>query len=283
MGYTKKLYVMILYVSLIIWELNINAQTQPSQQPYQSQPYTTQNTKFSSPSPSVQQNTPSRSSQIPQNTTTDEFKGYGTVSIVSYPDAMVYIDGKRIKMTPLVRYRLKAGEHRLTLLRLGPPQTLRADFRLFILPNKETVTSINLPMFASLPPGTPTPIIAPPGYVPPDLRPKPKVQKTQPQSKKEKKEKKKQPEVNTGLTREQVKQLMELQRPLIKKCAGNAEGLLIVRLTIKPDGSFDNIKVKGAFEGTKIAKCVENALKDAIFDEFEGKPFTVEYHYRLRK
>lgn len=239
------------------------------------------NLKKALPNQAQQQN-PQQQQEI-STTNVEEFKGNGTVTILSVPEAMIYIDGKRIQMTPLVRYPLKAGEHKLTLLRLGPPQTLRADFRLFILPDQETATSIDLPLFATLPPGTPTPIIAPPGYIPPDLQPKVEEKKEEKIKAQEKIEEKKKEEPKTPLTREQVKQLMELQRPIIDGCVGDAKGLLIVSLTIKPEGNFDNIKVKGAFEGTNIAKCVEDRLKEVIFDGFQGEPFNVEYHYRLKK
>jgi hypothetical protein len=42
--------------------------------------------------------------------------GGGKLSIVTQPWTMVYIDGRRIKQTPLLNYDVTAGRHRLTLL-----------------------------------------------------------------------------------------------------------------------------------------------------------------------
>ena len=45
----------------------------------------------------------------------DDFDSYGTLSVRTRPWSKVYIDGKFIKNTPLIKHRLKAGTYRITV------------------------------------------------------------------------------------------------------------------------------------------------------------------------
>jgi len=67
---------------------------------------------------------------------------FGTLSVNSDPWSEVYVDGKRIRSTPLVLYRLPTGRHTLELV--NPARKLRATRVVTIRANRDTRLSIEL-------------------------------------------------------------------------------------------------------------------------------------------
>lgn len=104
-------------------------------------------------------------------------EGPGFFSLVANPPVMVYLDGQRISMSPLIRREVASGEHRLTLLLIRPDgNRLRADYRLLVDVGQETFASLNLATDApaegevrtlSPPSRTPPPVPANPPTPPP--------------------------------------------------------------------------------------------------------------------
>ena len=72
----------------------------------------------------------------------DTAKTFGTLSVNSDPWSLVYVDGKRIRSTPLVLYRLSSGQHALELV--NPAQNLRASRMVTIRAGRDTRLSIEL-------------------------------------------------------------------------------------------------------------------------------------------
>ena len=60
------------------------------------------------------------------------------------------------------------------------------------------------------------------------------------------------------------------------------EGRANVKLTINPTGKPGKVSVKGKFFGTDTGTCVVNAVKQARFPKFGGKPMTIRYPFVLQ-
>jgi eukaryotic-like serine/threonine-protein kinase len=67
---------------------------------------------------------------------------YGALSVNSEPWSVVYVDGVKVRNTPLVRHRLRAGRHHVRLVNAG--RKLSAVRRVQIKPDKETQLSVKL-------------------------------------------------------------------------------------------------------------------------------------------
>ncbi len=64
-------------------------------------------------------------------------------------------------------------------------------------------------------------------------------------------------------------------------CFAGTQGTATVRLTVAPSGKVAKVNVSGAFAGTPVAACVENAVKNATFPPWEGGPQSFGYSYLL--
>ena len=67
---------------------------------------------------------------------------HGLLSVNSEPWSIVYVDGARVRNTPLVRHSLVAGTHRVRLY--NPVRKLSAERTVRILPERETRLSVEL-------------------------------------------------------------------------------------------------------------------------------------------
>ncbi|MCA9670290.1 MAG: serine/threonine protein kinase [Myxococcales bacterium] len=63
-------------------------------------------------------------------------KATGTLSVNSEPWSIVWVDGKRLRGTPLVKHRLTVGSHRVRLVH--PPKKLSTTRRVFIRAGRDT-------------------------------------------------------------------------------------------------------------------------------------------------
>ncbi len=77
---------------------------------------------------------PRSSSPAKTTSSSDSNEKEGTLSVQTRPWSKVYIDGKFIKNTPLVNYRLKVGNH--TVVLENPSYNIRRTFRVKIKPGK---------------------------------------------------------------------------------------------------------------------------------------------------
>jgi hypothetical protein len=74
-----------------------------------------------------------------------EEAGRGTFSLATTPRVMVYIDGRRVGMSPVINQSLTAGEHRVSLLLILPNgNRLRADYRVIVEAGRDTVATLDL-------------------------------------------------------------------------------------------------------------------------------------------
>ena len=235
-----------------------------------------------------------------------EEAGEGTLSLATNPQVMVYIDGSRVGMSPIINRRLSAGTHRVSLLLILPTgNRLRADYDAVVEAGRDTVASVDLtrdpPTEGEVRRLSPPPLAAPPPPPPPagegsgeswttdpghprtgpvtvaEIRPEPPPPPppgpTAPPPP---------PEPQRGLTREMVREGMEGMRPAVERCLRGAAGLLQVRLNIQPDGGVTDVEVQGAYRGTTIGECIEAALPDeAAFPIYAGDPIPVVYPYRV--
>ncbi len=75
----------------------------------------------------------------------EQEEAMGTFSLVTNPLVMVYLDGARTGMSPIINRRLTTGEHRVSLLLLLPSgNRLRADYRVIVETGRETMASLDL-------------------------------------------------------------------------------------------------------------------------------------------
>lgn len=242
----------------------------------------------------------------------------GTLSLATNPQVMVYIDGARVGMSPIINRRLDPGEHRVSLLLILPSgNRLRADYLVVIESGRDTVASLDLAHdapaegevrtlappparpAAAPPPPTPPPAeaVAPPPETPPTgggswatspgrprggpvtvaeiepaAPPPPPTPAAPPPP----------PEPRFGLSRDLVREGMEAMRPAIVRCMQGEAGLIQVRLNIQPDGGVSDVEVQGAFRGTRIGDCIEQALPDeAAFPIYTGEAIPVVYPFRV--
>jgi serine/threonine protein kinase len=66
----------------------------------------------------------------------------GLISLNSVPWSIVYLDGKRLRSTPLVGYRVRAGKHRVRLV--NPAKGLERTIRLDVAPQQHVKRSVRL-------------------------------------------------------------------------------------------------------------------------------------------
>jgi len=235
----------------------------------------------------------------------------GTLSLATNPPVMVYLDGSRVGMSPIINRRLDPGEHRVSLLLILPSgNRLRADYRVIIEAGRDTVASLDLTRDAptegevrtlapapATPPPPPPPPPTPPAPEPPaaggnwatspgtprtgpvtvaDIRPATPTPPPTPEAPPPP------PEPARGLTREMVREGMEGMRPAVVRCLQSGAGLVQVRLSIQPDGGVADVHVQGAFRGTTIGECIEEALpEEAAFPIYQGDSIPVVYPYRV--
>ena len=64
-------------------------------------------------------------------------------------------------------------------------------------------------------------------------------------------------------------------------CYAGTQGTATVKLTVAPSGKVSKVSVSGAFAGTPVATCVENAVKNATFPPWDGGPQSFGYSYLL--
>lgn len=69
-------------------------------------------------------------------------RAWGTLSVNSEPWSIVYLDGKRIRSTPLLGYKLAAGQHKVRLV--NPAKKLQTIRKVIIRPDRETRLSVEL-------------------------------------------------------------------------------------------------------------------------------------------
>ena len=240
----------------------------------------------------------------------------GTLSLATTPRVMVYVDGTRVGMSPLINRRLSAGEHRVSLLLILPSgNRLRADYRVIIEAGRDTVASLDLssnppregevrtiapaPIAPPRPPPRPPAPAKAPAKAPPAATSRggswatsPGRPRTAPVAVAARPQKAPPPprpaapppppEPQRGLTREMVREGMEAMRPAVERCLQGAAGLVQVRLSIQPDGGVADVAVQGAYRGTGIGNCIEEALpEEAAFPIYPGDPIPVVYPYRV--
>jgi serine/threonine protein kinase len=68
-------------------------------------------------------------------------RGYGYLSVNSEPWAVVFVDGKRLKSTPVLRHRLRVGRHRVVLKNPSKAKVVR---RVIVCKGQETRVSVML-------------------------------------------------------------------------------------------------------------------------------------------
>jgi hypothetical protein len=68
--------------------------------------------------------------------------GFGFLSVSTQPWTIVYVDKKKVKNTPLMKYKLPAGQHSVTLL--NNDFNIRKTYTVIIAPNQETRIIKNL-------------------------------------------------------------------------------------------------------------------------------------------
>jgi hypothetical protein len=80
-----------------------------------------------------------------------------------------------------------------------------------------------------------------------------------------------------------IARAMSATKPAVAACAKKfkASGLIKATLTIGNKGRVSTVTL-GSEKGTATGRCVEEAVKSAVFPPFDGHPFTIEYPYMLR-
>ena len=68
--------------------------------------------------------------------------GFGYLSVSTQPWTIVYVDKKKVKNTPLMKYKLPAGKHSVTLL--NNDFNIKKTYTVIIAPNQETRIIKNL-------------------------------------------------------------------------------------------------------------------------------------------
>lgn len=230
----------------------------------------------------------------------------GTFSLATNPPVMVYIDGQRVGMSPILNRQLPVGEHRVTLLLVRPGgERLRADYQAVIEAGRSTFASLDMVHDAPPPgevrtlspeppaavarpaPPQPTPPAEPARPLPPVevaaldrpapqvavvATPQPLVDQSRPA-----------PAVPTqGLSREMVREGMEALRPVVVRCMAGASGIVQVRLVIQPDGSVTEVEAQGVYHETAIGECIQNGFaEEAAFPIYAGDPIPVVYPFRI--
>jgi hypothetical protein len=236
----------------------------------------------------------------------------GTLSLATNPQVMVYIDGQRVGMTPVLNQRLAAGDHRVSLLLVRPGgERLRADYRVVIEADRPTIASLDLvedapaagdvrtlapepPAVTARPaaPAQPEPPAAVPAAQPPRTLPPVEVaviDRPQPATAVVATP---QPLVDgsrqtaalpaQGLSREMVREGMEALRPVVERCMAGSAGIVQVRVTIQPDGSVADVEAQGIYHETEIGECIQNGFpEEAAFPIYSGDPIPVVYPFRI--
>ena len=232
----------------------------------------------------------------------------GTLSLATNPQVMVYIDGHRVGMSPLLNHQLPVGEHRLSLLLIrADGQRLRAEYDAVIEAGQTTMASLNLVTDAPaagevrrIAPAPPVAVAqqepAPPqetevqtsrAPIPPvdvaavmrtdptvaaDAPPQPLVDESHPVT----------PPPIHGLSRELVQEGMEALRPVVEQCMNGSTGLVTLRVVIQPDGGVTEVEAQGVYRNTDIGQCIERALpEEAAFPIYAGDPIPVVYPFRI--
>jgi hypothetical protein len=235
----------------------------------------------------------------------------GAFSLATNPPVMVYIDGQRVGMTPILNRQLPVGEHRVTLLLVRPGgERLRADYQAVIAADRSTFASLDMVRDAPTPGevrtlspepqpavATPAPPPQPPQPVAPEaqpVRPLPPVEVASLERPAQEvavvasppplvDENRPAPVVPTqGLSREMVREGMEALRPVVERCMAGASGIVQVRLMIQPDGSVSDVETQGIYHETVIGECIQNGFPDeAAFPIYSGDPIPVVYPFRV--
>lgn len=246
-----------------------------------------------------------------------ERSNHGSLSLVTNPRVMVYMDGRRIGMSPLLNHRLSAGEHTMAVLLIMPNgNRLRADYRVLVAAGRETTASLDLvrnaptegevrtlsspqpgrqPVAPSNPP-TKSPTKAPTNP-PAQANPPPQKQTSwatnsgrpskapvtvAPPSRPEPPPPPPPPEPSFGLSRDLVREGLEAMRPAVERCMGGRTGVVQVRMVIQNDGGIDEVEAQGVYRGTEAGECIERTLpEEAAFPIYIGDPIPVVYPYRI--
>lgn len=226
----------------------------------------------------------------------------GSFSLATNPPVMVYIDGQRVGMTPILNRQLPVGEHRVALLLVRPGgERLRADYVAVIAADRSTFASLDMVADAPAPgevrtlsPEAPAVVAQPtppPQPVAPPLppvevaalerpasevavvaTPQPLVDQRRPA-----------PAMATqGLSREMVREGMEALRSVVERCMDGASGIVQVRVVIQPDGSVSDVETQGIYHETVIGECIETGFpEEAAFPIYSGDPIPVVYPFRI--
>jgi hypothetical protein len=240
----------------------------------------------------------------------------GSFSLVTNPPVMVYLDGARVGMSPLINRQLPAGEHRMALLLILPNNNrLRADYVVMVAAGRETVASLDLAHDAPAagevrtlspdPAATPTPPPPPPPNVtptnPPATAPATPPQQvawatnpgrpsqttvavaaTPPTPPPAPTPPPPPPPENYGLSRSLVREGLEALRPAVMRCMEGRSGVVQVRMVIQPDGGVTEVEAQGVFRGTQAGECIARAIpEEAAFPIYEGEPIPVVYPYHI--
>ena len=86
------------------------------------------------------------------------------------------------------------------------------------------------------------------------------------------------------LAMNQIRGGMQKVRGNVQACYDKyqIEGTATVKLSIKGDGTVQEVMIKGKFLGTDTGTCVANAVKGARFPKFKGKDMTITYPFLLQ-
>lgn len=246
-----------------------------------------------------------------------EESNQGSISLVTNPRVMIYMDGRRIGMSPLLNHRTNAGEHTMALLLIMPNgNRLRADYQVIVVAGRETSASLDLVSEApregevrTLAPAQPGRQPRPPSNPPtksptkapanPSAQANPPPQKitswarrpgrpskapvtVAPPSRPEPPPPPPPPEPSFGLSRELVREGLEAMRPAVERCMGGRSGVVQVRMVIQNDGGIDEVEAQGVYRGTEAGECIERTLpEEAAFPIYIGDPIPVVYPYRI--
>jgi hypothetical protein len=77
--------------------------------------------------------------------------------------------------------------------------------------------------------------------------------------------------------RDAVKAAIEVMKPALHACVGDAHGLSQATLTITGDGRVIYSRIEGAFVGTPEGSCMARTLRKASFPAFAGESFRLRY------
>jgi hypothetical protein len=250
-----------------------------------------------------------------------EQSNQGSFSLVTSPRVMVYMDGRRVGMSPLLNHRMSAGEHSMALLLIMPNgNRLRADYRVIVVAGRETSASLDLvrdapregevrtlspaqPQRAQPQPNPPVKAPAKAATNPPvqanpaQANPAPQKQSSwatnpgrpskapvtvAPRRRPDPPPPPPPPEPTFGLTRELVREGLEAMRPAVERCMGGRTGVVQVRMVIQNDGGIAEVEAQGVYRGTTAGECIERTLpEEAAFPIYVGDPIPVVYPYRI--